>query len=102
MISPLPGVIATKPGSATLPLPGYDVDVVDKQGKPVPPGSGGLLVIRKPWPSMARTIYGDPERFKKQYFSRDSGRHLFHRRRRAQGRGRLLSGVWGAWTTCSM
>ena len=54
-------------------LPGYDVDVVDKQGKSVPPGAGGYLVIRKPWPSMARTIHGDPERFKKQYFSEFPG-----------------------------
>lgn len=69
VISPLPGAVATKPGSATLPLPGYDVDVVDKKGQSVPHGSGGYLVIRKPWPSMARTIYGDDERFKKQYFS---------------------------------
>jgi acetyl-CoA synthetase len=69
VISPLPGVTATKPGCATLPLPGYDVEVVDKKGNPVPPGSGGYLVIRKPWPSMARTIHKDPERFKKQYFS---------------------------------
>lgn len=69
VISPLPGVISTKPGSATQPLPGYDVDVVDKQGKSVPVGSGGYLVIRQPWPSMARTIYGDAERFKKTYFS---------------------------------
>ncbi len=69
VISPIPGALATKPGSATRPLPGYDVDVVDKQGNPVPAGSGGYLVIRKPWPSMARTIHGDPERFKKAYFS---------------------------------
>ncbi len=69
VISPLPSLVATKPGSATLPLPGFDVEVVNKQGEPVPLGSGGYLVIRKPWPSMARTIYKDPERFKKQYFS---------------------------------
>ncbi len=73
VISPLPGVIATKPGSATKPLPGYDVEVVDKKGDPVPRGSGGYLVIRKPWPSMARTIYGDAERFKKQYWSEFPG-----------------------------
>jgi acetyl-CoA synthetase len=73
VISPLPGVTATKPGSATHPLPGYDVDVVDKQGKAVPPGSGGLLVIRKPWPAMARTIYKDAERFEKTYFSEFPG-----------------------------
>jgi acetyl-CoA synthetase len=69
VISPVPGATATKPGSATLPLPGYDVDVLDQEGKSVPLGSGGYLVIKKPWPSMARTIYGDPERFKKTYFS---------------------------------
>lgn len=73
VISPLPGAVATKPGSATLPLPGYDVDVVDKKGKSVPLGSGGLLVIKKPWPSMARTIFKDPERFKKAYFSEFPG-----------------------------
>jgi acetyl-CoA synthetase len=69
VISPLPGAVATKPGSACLPLPGYDVEVVDKAGNPVPKGSGGYLVISKPWPSMARTIYKDHERFQKQYFS---------------------------------
>jgi len=73
VISPLPGVVPTKPGCATLPLPGYDVDVVDKQGNPVPTGAGGYLVIRKPWPSMARTIYGDHERFKKTYWSEYPG-----------------------------
>ena len=73
VISPLPGVVATKPGSATLPLPGYDIDVLDKKGQPVALGGGGYLVIRKPWPSMARTIHGDPERFKKQYWSEFPG-----------------------------
>ena len=74
MIAPIPGAIATKPGSATRPLFGIQPEVVtrpDAQGNfhAVPAGSGGLLVIRKPWPSMARTIYGDPERFKKTYWS---------------------------------
>jgi acetyl-CoA synthetase len=69
VISPIPADTATKPGSATRPLPGFEVDVVDKSGKSVPVGQGGYLVIRKPWPSMARTIQGDPERFKKTYFS---------------------------------
>lgn len=69
VVSPIPGSVATKPGSATLPLPGYDVDVLDKSGKSVPLGSGGLLVIKKPWPSMARTVHGDPDRFKQTYFS---------------------------------
>ncbi|MDR3607414.1 MAG: acetate--CoA ligase [Oligoflexia bacterium] len=73
VISPMPGATPTKPGSATLPLPGYAVDVVDKAGKPVPLGSGGYLIIRKPWPSMARTIYKDPERFEKAYFSEYPG-----------------------------
>jgi acetyl-CoA synthetase len=73
VISPLPGSVPTKPGSATKPLPGYDVDVVDKQGNSVPLGSGGYLVIKKPWPSMARTIFKDPERFKKAYFSEFPG-----------------------------
>jgi acetyl-CoA synthetase len=73
VISPIPGVVATKPGSATLALPGFDVDVLDKAGKSVGRGEGGYLVIKKPWPSMARTIHGDPERFKKQYFSEFSG-----------------------------
>lgn len=77
VISPVPGVTATKPGSATRPLPGYDVDVVDRSGKSLPLGQGGLLVIRKPWPSMARTIHGDPERFKKTYFSDFPGNLYF-------------------------
>ncbi|MBC7385585.1 MAG: acetate--CoA ligase [Cryobacterium sp.] len=73
VISPVPGAVATKPGSATFAQPGFDVDVLDKQGKPVPLGEGGYLVIKKPWPSMARTIHGDPDRFKQAYFSEYSG-----------------------------
>src|SRR5947209_2013308 len=69
MISPLPGAVPTKPGSATLPLPGIVADVVTREGKSVPKGSGGLLVVRKPWPAMARTIFNDPDRFVKQYWS---------------------------------
>ncbi len=69
MLSPLPGAIPTKPGSATLPFPGIVTEVVDKQGKPVPPNSGGFLVVRHPWPSMLRTILGDEERYKAQYWS---------------------------------
>ena len=69
MISPLPGAIATKPGSATRPFPGVIAEVVDRGGEAVPLGSGGYLVIKKPWPAMARTIYGDPERYVKQYWS---------------------------------
>ncbi len=69
LISPLPGATPTKPGSATRPFFGIQPEVVTREGKPVPAGHGGLLVIRKPWPSMARTVYGDPERFKKTYWS---------------------------------
>jgi acetyl-CoA synthetase len=69
MISPLPGAIATKPGSATRPLPGIIAEVVTRAGEKVPLGSGGFLVIKKPWPSMMRTIYGDAERYKQQYWS---------------------------------
>ncbi|HVZ60353.1 MAG TPA: acetate--CoA ligase [Terriglobales bacterium] len=76
MIAPLPGAIATKPGSATRPLPGVIAEVVDKDGNPVPEGSGGYLVIRKPWPAMLRTIYGDPERFVQQYWSQLPGTYF--------------------------
>jgi len=69
MITPLPGAIATKPGSATRPFPGVIVDVVTRQGEPVPPGSGGYLVIKRPWPSMLRTIFNDPDRYVSQYWS---------------------------------
>jgi acetyl-CoA synthetase len=70
LITPLPGVTTLKPGSATMPFPGIDADVVDERGNSVGPGGGGYLVIKQPWPSMLRTIYGDPERFKEQYWSR--------------------------------
>jgi len=73
MITPLPGAIAAKPGSATRPFPGVVPDVVDREGKPVPAGSGGYLVIKKPWPAMFRTIYGDPNRYVKQYWSEIPG-----------------------------
>ena len=70
MIAPLPGVTATKPGSAQVPLPGIAVDVVDETGESVANGEGGYLVVREPWPSMLRGIWGDPERFKDTYWSR--------------------------------
>jgi acetyl-CoA synthetase len=69
MIAPLPGAIPTKPGSATRPFPGVAAEVVDKQGNPVPANQGGLLVIKKPWPAMLRTIYGDDERYRQMYWS---------------------------------
>jgi acetyl-CoA synthetase len=71
MITPLPGATATKPGSATFPLPGVIADIVDETGESVGKGKGGILVIKKPWPSMLRTIWGDPERFKKTYYPAD-------------------------------
>ena len=70
MISPLPGLTSTKPGSATFPLPGIDADVVDEAGKTVPLGGGGYLVIKSPWPSMARTIYGNAQRYEETYWKR--------------------------------
>jgi acetyl-CoA synthetase len=73
MISPLPGATPAKPGSATLPLPGVAARVVNMQGQPVKPGETGYLVIERPWPSMLRTIYGDDERFKRDYWSRIPG-----------------------------
>jgi acetyl-CoA synthetase len=69
LIAPIPGAVPTKPGSATRPFFGIQPEVVSKDGHPVPAGSGGLLVVRKPWPSMARTVYGDPERYEKTYWS---------------------------------
>jgi acetyl-CoA synthetase len=76
MISPLPGITATKPGSATKPLPGIVAEVVDIDGTPVGPGGGGYLVLSKPWPSMLRTIYGDPERYVQNYWSRYPGKYF--------------------------
>jgi len=73
MISPLPGVTATKPGSAMRPLPGVTADVVDDQGQSVPDGGGGFLVVRDPWPSMLRTIWGDDQRFVETYWSKFDG-----------------------------
>jgi acetyl-CoA synthetase len=73
MISPLPGAVPTKPGSATLPYFGVVPAVVDKDGQDVAPGTGGFLVIKKPWPGMLRTVYGDPERYIEQYWKRFPG-----------------------------
>ena len=76
MITPLPGATPTKPGSGTFPLPGIEVEVVTREGKPVPAGSGGFLILKKPWPSMLRGIYGDPERYKQQYWSQIKGAYF--------------------------
>jgi len=77
MISPLPGAIPTKPGSATLPLPGIFADIVDETGHPVGKGKGGILVIKRPWPAMLRTIWGDPDRYVKTYWPDDFKRKLY-------------------------
>ena len=71
MITPLPGATTLVPGSCTLPFPGIAAAVVDETGKDVPWGQGGILVVKKPWPSMIRTIWGDPERFRKSYYPED-------------------------------
>jgi acetyl-CoA synthetase len=76
VIAPLPGITALKPGSATLPLPGVRVDVVDDQGFPTDPDIPGHLVITAPWPSMARTVWGDPDRYYRQYWGRFEGVYL--------------------------
>jgi acetyl-CoA synthetase len=76
MISPLPGITASKPGSAMTPLPGINAAVVDDDGNEVASGGGGYLTITKPWPSMLRGIWGDPERFKETYWSRFPGRYF--------------------------
>jgi acetyl-CoA synthetase len=73
VITPLPGATPLVPGSCTLPFPGIDAAVVDEQGHELPNGKGGILVIRKPWPAMIRTIFGDPERFRKSYYPDEFG-----------------------------
>ncbi len=76
LIAPIPGAVPTKPGSATRPFFGIQPEVVTREGHPVPAGSGGLLVVRKPWPSMARTVYGDPERYQKTYWADVPGNYF--------------------------
>jgi acetyl-CoA synthetase len=76
MITPLPGVTTTKPGSATFAFPGIAADVIDGDGNSVPNGSGGYLVLKRPWPAMLRGIYGDPERYQETYWSRFPGMYF--------------------------
>ena len=76
MIAPLPGAVPTKPGSATFPLPGIVAEIVDKEGKEVGANEGGFLVVKKPWPSMLRTIYGDDERYQKTYWENTPGKYF--------------------------
>ena len=77
MITPLPGATPLVPGSCTLPLPGIMAAIVDETGQDVPNGAGGILVVKRPWPAMIRTIWGDPERFKKSYFPEELGGTLY-------------------------
>ena len=77
MITPLPGATPLVPGSCTLPLPGIMAAIVDEVGNDIPNGSGGMLVVKRPWPSMIRTIWNDPERFKKSYFPEEMGGKLY-------------------------
>ena len=77
MISPLPGATPMIPGSCTLPLPGIQAAIVDEAGADVPNGQGGILVVKRPWPSMIRTIWGDPDRFVKSYFPEELGGNLY-------------------------
>jgi acetyl-CoA synthetase len=77
MISPLPGATPMIPGSCTLPLPGIQAAIVDEAGVDVPNGHGGILVVKRPWPSMIRTIWGDPDRFVKSYFPEELGGTLY-------------------------
>jgi acetyl-CoA synthetase len=76
LITPLPGLTRTKPGSATRPFPGVEAEVLDDKGQRVGPGAGGYLVLTRPWPAMFRTIYGDPDRYVKQYWSRYPGKYF--------------------------
>jgi acetyl-CoA synthetase len=76
LLTPLPGITPTKPGSATFPFPGIGADVVDAKGESVPLGGGGYLVLTRPWPAMLRGIYGDPERYKQTYWSRFPGKYF--------------------------
>ncbi len=77
MITPLPGATPLVPGSCTLPLPGIMAAIVDETGHDVPNGNGGILVVKRPWPAMIRTIWGDPERFRKSYFPEELGGRLY-------------------------
>ena len=77
MMTPLPGATPLVPGSCTLPLPGIMAAIVDEVGNPIPNGTGGILVVTRPWPSMIRTIWNDPERFKKSYFPEEMGGKLY-------------------------
>ena len=104
VIAPMPGATPLVPGSCTLPLPGIMAAIVDETGHELPNGAGGLLVVTKPWPSMIRTIWGDPERFKKSYFPAELGGQTYlagDGAVRSEGPW-LLSASRAASTMCSM
>jgi len=96
MITPLPGIVPTKPGSATRSFPGIEAEILNEQGERVDVG-GGYLAIMSPWPSMLRGIYGDPERYVKQYWSKWPG--IYFTGDGASATRTATSGSSGAWTT---
>ena len=93
LITPLPGVTPLVPGSCTLPLPGIMAAIVDETGRDVPNGQGGMLVIKRPWPAMIRTIWGDPERYRKSYYPDELGGKLY-----LAGDGSIRDAVTGYFT----
>ena len=97
LITPLPGITTLKPGSATRPFPGVDAERWTKRVSPLGPGKGGYLVLKKPWPAMLRTIYGDPDRYVQQYWSRYP--NIYSRPTVPSGTRKVTSGSWGASTT---
>ena len=97
MITPLPGVTPTKPGTATLPFFGVDAAVVDRNGKELEANQGGLLVIRKPWPSMLRGIFNDPDRYVKQYWTDVPGFYFT-----GDGAGAMNLATSGSWDASMM
>lgn len=99
MVSALPGVTETKPGSAQVPLPGVSLDVVDDQGQEVGNGNGGLLVLTEPWPSMLRGIWGDPSVSKKPTGTSSLSRATTSPATVRDSTKTATSGSWGAWTT---
>ena len=98
MITPLPGITATKPGAAMTPFPGISAEVVDNHGASVGNGQGGYLVLTEPWPGMLRGIWGDPERYRETYWSRFPG-SLLRRRRRQAATTTAISGCSAGSTT---
>ena len=97
LITPLPGVTTTKPGSATKPFPGIDAGVVDDSGNAVGPGGGGYLVLKRPWPAMTRGIFGDDARFRATYWERFPG--LYFAATAPASTRTATSGSSAAWTT---